>query len=207
MSYTSKKDQELWQELKSGDDLALARLCEEYYEVVYDALCRFYTRIHLEDSTLLADVVTDSFIQFSKNPQRYQPSKGSLERFLLMDAEGDLKNAWQKRKRTYQNVVRSVELEEEFGNSLCDDQTPLEELIHKEDERTLDLMLTAAFPQNIDLAVAQLMLAGERKTEVYARLLQIDNLDKDQQKREVKRTKDRIDKVIRRKLMKGGQNV
>lgn len=204
MSYASENDIELLELLKSGDDLALVRLCDDYYDKVYTSLCRFYATMHREEPTLLADVVTDTFLKFSRNPWSYKPEKLSLERFLLMDAEGDLKNEWSKRKRQSKKWGNHVELSENIGNR---EETPLENMIQKEQATVLDKLLEELFPVEPDFGLAQLMLAGERRTEEYARLLQIEHLDLEQQRREVKRTKDRLDKVIRRKWQKGGKDV
>lgn len=207
MSYASENDIELLELLKSGDDLALVRLCDDYYDKVYTSLCRFYATMHQEEPTLLADVVTDTFLKFSRNPWSYKPEKLSLERFLLMDAEGDLKNEWSKRKRQSKKWGNYVELSENTGNSRDWEVTPLENMIQKEQATVLDKLLGELFPVEPDFGLAQLMLAGERRTEEYARLLQIEHLDLEQQRREVKRTKDRLDKVIRRKWLKGGKDV
>lgn len=205
MPVASVKDRKIINLLKSGDDLAFVQLCDDYYDIVYKALCNYNTFICREDETLIADVVTDAFLKFSKNPGKFNPEKSSLERFLIMDAEGDLKNAWEKYKRQNKNIVRSVELEEDFGNGIMEDITPLDSLISKEHSDVLEKMLTELFPRESDIALAGLMLSGERRTEEYARVLCIDHLEREEQRREVKRNKDRIDKVIQRKLKRTGK--
>lgn len=200
MPPASEKDKEILHLLHLGDDLAFAKFCEDYYAAVYSALCNFNNFICREDETLIADVVTDVFLKFSANPGRYNPEKSSLERFLIMDAEGDLKNAWEKRKRQNKNLLRSVELEENYGNRAMEHHTPLENLIRKEDSKVLEKVLLELFSSESDIAIAGLMLAGERRTGEYARLLQIEHLETEEQRKEVKRNKDRIDKVIQRKL-------
>jgi hypothetical protein len=49
-----------------------------------------------------------------------------------------------------------------------------------------------------DRQILSLRLQGERRTEVFAAVLGISNLPIEVQRREVKRTKDRIDKILRR---------
>ncbi|MBL7933705.1 MAG: hypothetical protein JNL60_17510 [Bacteroidia bacterium] len=204
MPPVSEKDKEILSLLQSGDDLALAKLCDDYYEAVYSAVCRFNSVICKEDETMVADVVTDCFLKFSTNPGKYNPEKSSLERFLIMDAEGDLKNAWEKRRRQNKNFVHSVELDQDLWNSALEHPTPLENMISKEESNLLEKKLRELFPKETDLAIAGLMLGGERRTEEYARLLQIEHLEIEDQRKEVKRNKDRIDKVMQRK-MKGAR--
>jgi RNA polymerase sigma-70 factor (ECF subfamily) len=50
-----------------------------------------------------------------------------------------------------------------------------------------------------DRQILALRLQGERRTEAFAELLGISHLPIGVQRREVKRAKDRIDKILRRK--------
>jgi hypothetical protein len=50
----------------------------------------------------------------------------------------------------------------------------------------------------VDKRVLELRLTGERRTKEFARIMNISHLPKDRQTREVKRAKDRIDKLLKR---------
>jgi hypothetical protein len=50
-----------------------------------------------------------------------------------------------------------------------------------------------------DRQILALRLRGERRTAAFAAILNISHLPLEMQRREVKRAKDRIDKVIRRR--------
>lgn len=201
MAKATDKERDIHRSVLSGDDIAFARFCDEYYELIYEKVLTFNKAIFNEHETLIIDVVTDTFLNYFRYPARYDPEKQTLERFLIMDAEGDLKNAWEKYKRQTKNLIRSVELEEKNGNSIKDEELdPINNLINKEDIEILYKKLKILFTSNTDIEIAQLMLAGERRSSEYAKLLEIEDRLPEEQKQEIKKQKDRIDKIIRRKL-------
>ncbi|MES2678590.1 MAG: hypothetical protein V4635_01840 [Bacteroidota bacterium] len=204
MGTATDKEKELHALVILKDDLAFARLCDTYYEPVYKKIKAFNRWISAEDETLVMDVVTDSFMKYFNNPQRYDPLKQSLEGFLLMDIEGDLKNAWEKLKRHHKKTHQPVGLYDKNGNEIIEnrDLTAIDNLIDKENALILEQKLKALFKDEKDIQVAHLMLAGERRSSEYARLLDIEHLESEKQGLEIKRCKDRIDKTIKRKFGK-----
>lgn len=54
------------------------------------------------------------------------------------------------------------------------------------------------FPETRDLAILKLILAGEKKTEAFAKVLEIEDRSPQEKRREVKRHKDRIQKRLER---------
>lgn len=201
MAQATHKEREIHRLVLSGDDLAFAKFCDEYYEFIYEKVLAFNKIIFNENETLIMDVVTDTFLKYFRNPARYDPEKQTLEKFLIMDAEGDLKNEWEKWKRQNKNLVRSVGFEEKNGNSIRDEEPdPINNLINKEDIEILYKKLKILFTDEKDIEIAHLMLAGERRSSEYAKILEIEDRPKDEQRLEIKKQKDRIDKVIRRKL-------
>ncbi len=207
MSQATDKEREIHALVVAKNDLAFARLCDDYYEAVFKKVSAYNSTIYRLHDTLIADVVTDSFLNYFNHPTRYNPDKQGLEYFLVMDAEGDLKNALQKIKRHEKKFPKAVELSEKGGNNLTEeDLTPLEQLVNKESAAQLEQLLDDAFETGTDIAMAQLMLAGERRNEEYARLLKIGHLPLEAQRQEVKKQKDRIDKIIRRKIRTGNND-
>jgi hypothetical protein len=202
MAAASDKEREIHALILAKDDLAFAKFCDEYYETVFNKVKHFNPGIYKTDDTLLADVITDVFLKYFQQPERYHPEKQSLEYFLVMDAEGDLKNAWQKLKRQEKKFPNSVELDKKNGNSGIEDDEfdPFERLIDKEAGALLDKTLHSVFDSETDVLVAQLMLAGERRSSEYARVMNILHLPEETQQLQIKQQKDRVDKVIRRKL-------
>jgi DNA-directed RNA polymerase specialized sigma24 family protein len=205
MPTASDKEKEIHNLVIQKDDLAFARLCDTYYEPVCKKIKAFNRWISAEDETLVMDVVTDSFMNYFNNPQRYDPQKQSLEGFLLMDIEGDLKNAWEKIKRHHKKMPKPVGLYDRNGNETIEnrDLNAIDHLIDKENTQILEQKLKALFKDEKDIQVAHLMLAGERRSSEYAKLLRIEHLETEKQGLEIKRCKDRIDKTIKRKFSKG----
>ncbi len=201
MAQATHKEREIHKSVLSGDDLAFAKFCDDYYELIYEKVLAFNKIIFNENETLIIDVVTDTFLKYFRDPTRYDPEKQTLERFLIMDAEGDLKNEWGKWKRKNKNIISSVELEEKNGKSIEDEGLdPIHSIIHKEDIEILYKKLKILFTDEKDIEIAQLMFAGERRGSEYAKILEIEDKPPELQRLEIKKQKDRIDKVIRRKL-------
>jgi RNA polymerase sigma-70 factor (ECF subfamily) len=61
-----------------GDRAALERLFDHYAGAVKSVAVRV-----LRDEGLAEDVVQDTFVQFWKAPEKYQPDRGSLRTFLV----------------------------------------------------------------------------------------------------------------------------
>lgn len=211
MAQATPDEIELHKLIQSGDDLAFAKLCDKYLELTIKKVRHFNWQMHLNDSSLITEVVIDSFYGYLYNPDKFNPEKQSLERFLVIDAEGDLKNAWAKRKKHQQKfevIKNEVEFDEQFGNSetgkIRNLNTPSQIMIDKEAEGILNAELKKHFDSERDIEMANLILAKERETSVYAGVLEITHLNFDEQQKEVKRNKDRIKKVLDRKI-KGKQ--
>lgn len=204
MPAASDRDRALHLQIVQKDDLAFARLCDELLESVFEKLCRFYPQLAATDESLVMDVVTDSFLNYFRDPLRFDPERQGLEKFLLMDAEGDLRNALEKIKRFQKKLHQPVELDAKNGNREIEDGTdPFRELVAKENRTEVEDRLNSLFDNPTDRAMAQLMLDGERRSSEYAKLLGLAQSDEEAVRREVKRNKDRIDKIIRRKWNRG----
>ncbi|MBN8790536.1 MAG: hypothetical protein J0I84_25940 [Terrimonas sp.] len=211
MAQATPDERELHNLIKSGDDLAFSRLCDKYLESTIKKVRQFNRQAHSIDNSIISEVVVDSFYAYLHNPEKFNPDKQTLERFLVIDAEGDLKNAWAKRKKHYQKfevIKNEVEFDEQFRNSesgrIITLKTPSQMLIDKEADGILSTELKKHFNSEKDIEMAILILSRERDTGRYAAILEITHLQFEEQQREVKRNKDRIKKVLDRK-MKGKQ--
>ena len=211
MAQATPDEIELHKLIQSGDDLAFAKLCDKYLEPTIKKVRNFNWQIHLNDSSLVTEVVIDSFYGYFYNPNKFKPEKQTLENFLMRDVEGDLKNAWAKKKRhqqIFEGIKNEVEFDEQFGNSetgkIRNLNTPDQIMIDKEADGILNAELKKHFDSERDIEMANLILARERDTSVYAGVLEITHLNFEEQQQEVKRNKDRIKKVLDRKI-KGKQ--
>ena len=207
MAQATSDEIELHKLIQSGDDLAFAKLCDKYLEPTIKKVRHFNWQMHLSDSSLITEVVIDSFYGYLYNPDKFNPEKQTLEKFLVIDAEGDLKNVWAKKKRHQQKfevIKNEVEVEEQFGNSEAEKirnlNTPSQIMIDKEADGILNAEVKKHFDSERDIEMANLILARERDTSVYAGVLEITHLNFKEQQQEVKRNKDRIKKVLDRKI-------
>jgi hypothetical protein len=109
-----------------------------------------------------------------------------------MDADGDMKNAYNSARARRERFLDDVEDEASRWNQMTDDER------FDSDDRAVYARLRAAFPEERDRRVIHLMLENVRDTESYASALEIAYLPPDEQAAEVKRVKDRIKKRMRR---------
>jgi DNA-directed RNA polymerase specialized sigma24 family protein len=189
-----KWQRQIHERLLAGDVTAPAELAEGLIEPLLQRLTKKYPQLH--DSDLLYDAVTDALMSYIKRPAQFNPNKRSLIGFLFMAAEGDLLNALAKEKRRRQKEISldDVELGLAAGNSEIE-----EGISEKEPEREkLRQALPRLFRDPRDLVMVELMISGERTTEAFVKILEIRHLPMDQQRREVKRHKDRLKKRLER---------
>lgn len=109
----SDGDAALAARVAAGDRAALERLFDQYGGAVKSIAVRV-----LRDEGLAEDVVQDTFVQFWKAPERYQPDRGSLRTFLVTIAH-----------RRAVDVVRS-----EVARSRREQQPPEPDHFDLEDE-------------------------------------------------------------------------
>lgn len=158
---------------------------------------------NLTDPNLIVDAATDSLFRLVQNPSHFHPERGTLWNYLVMDALGDLRNAWKQERRRL-NRERSfnpVAHDRPDGNSdvegaiirkLAPDGLP-----EGADVSKLIAQLRAKIT-NQDWQVVLLMAGGERKTEAYVHVLGIAHLPPADQRRRVKQAKDRLRVMLKR---------
>jgi hypothetical protein len=141
----------------------------------------------------LETAATEALVTYLRTPQRFDPSQCSLPGYLRMLARADLKNLWRSAQRH-----EHVELPVEMGNN--SQPALLDVLIAQEETGSLRTQVDA-LAQRLspsDQKVLQLLLEGERETAVFARELNLGHLPVAEQRREVKRAKDRIQRRLDR---------
>ncbi len=196
-------DRRTHQRLLASDPVAPEELAEAYLRYLAYRLARQYPNV---DDDLIETAVTDAILSYAERPTRYNPTLASLAGYLLMSAAGDLKNALRRTSRQTQFEspleAADVELEEIPGNiEVQGRQEPAIEpdgLPENISWKALRERVNKEIPDRLDRQILELMLAGERKTEVYAGLLGLESLPLEEQRRLVKQTKDRLQKRLER---------
>jgi len=158
-------------------------------------LCRSFEAL---DQGLVSDGVTDAILEYVTNPRSFDDTRGvPLDRFLRKNAWRNIANIVrgevrrQRREQTAATMVSLVELHPAVGNDLQD------ELARRIAQHQREL---TALPGDIEKQIQRLRHSGERRTGEFAKVLGIAHLPAADQRREVKRAKDRIDKILCRKL-------
>ena len=190
--------------IMSGDVTAFSELAELVLPVLTHRLSKKYPAIF--DPHLIDTAVVDALFNYSNHPDTYKPQKLSFLSFLLMSANGDLLN-YLKPKSTERNSVQlneDVELRDGYAEipvegSVAVDDTNVEEEVFAR-LSPVDAKLHELFPDPRDQNLVALMMDGVRETEEYAKVLGVDHLSISEQQKIVKNHKDRIKKMITRKI-------
>lgn len=194
----------LWKRLLDGDPTATSDVAVAYLDPLVDWLVQRYPRCDPHDCATAAE---DTILALIRNPSSYQPERQTLEAYLRMAASRDLQNLWQREKRHAKRRARleAVELSPQMRKYLRDDDADPAAIVDREEDlaqdrdrtrRRSDEILRGLAP--LEVHVFELMRSGERRTEAYARALGLSDRPLDEQRREVKRVKDRIKKRIER---------
>jgi hypothetical protein len=155
------------------------------------------------DDHHLLTAIHDTLLAYVNRPERYDPGRLDLGAYLRMGARADLLNLLSRERRHQRGRVAFsvVELDAESGNLSGSDGEPSE---HAEREEEAERCRGFLREVTKDWAcgekrVLELLLAGERKDDIYARALGIDDRPRAELEAEVKRVKDRVKKRLERK--------
>jgi DNA-directed RNA polymerase specialized sigma24 family protein len=192
---------ELHRRLLTGDRTA----SEEVVRLLHASLTQeISAQFSHTDQHIIWDGVIDAMLDYCARPQQFDAERGiSLKRFLRLAARRNVVNMLrgEQRRKVREEAAghawaaSSVELDPAAGNLL-----QKEESTQRQRQQTA---LTNALQNPNDQQLLALRLQGVRRTEAFAEILGITHLPIETQRREVKRAKDRIDKLLRRRT--GGQ--
>jgi RNA polymerase sigma-70 factor (ECF subfamily) len=193
--------EKIHQRIVDGDPTAPPDLAEQLLGPIKKILAKKWP--NLPDPDLLDNAIIDAVLNYIKNPEQYKPDKRGIKGYLVMSAEGDLKNALKsyEQRKSKEISVSDVELldsERKFELEDISDQAQQDSAARNiEFEEIMD-SLSNIFPDPRDLEAAILILEGERSTSVFAEVLGINKSSSDQIAQEVKRHKDRLKKRLER---------
>lgn len=187
----------LYHRLLTGDATAPADLALTYLDRLTDWLL---TRNPRADSHDCATAAEDALLALIKNPASYRPERQSLEVYLRMSASGDLKNLWRAERRHSSRRAswESVEFSPAVGKYLQEADDPAW-LIERDEVEAPPI--PARVQERLtpgESRVLELLRQGERRTEVYVAALGLSARPLTEQRRAVKRVKDRLKKRLER---------
>lgn len=196
--------QNLHTSIMAGDITAQAELAVLVLPILTKRLNNKFPTLF--DPNLIDTAVTDALLNYFARPDYYQPHKQSLMSYLLMSAKGDLLN-YLKPKKVDENsthLTEDVELwdsysEKTIGGSVVVDDTNVEEEALVRLSPVIS-QIQELFPSLKDQQLVAMIMDGIRDTDEYAKVLGIEHLSSSEQKVVVKNNKDRIKKMIVRKI-------
>lgn len=192
-----KKSAQLHRQLINGDLVASALLAELLLPNVSRILRAKY--FNVQDTHLHNSATNDAILNYLKNPEKYDPLKSSLLSYVVRFAEWRLLSALRRNTDLQTEFVELGPLE---GVSLYDSESHAidDDLISAEEEDLTLRNIAMLLPNPADQQMVIAMMNGSRDTKEFAQILGITNLTDESQKLEVKRNKDRIKSVIKRRF-------
>ena len=182
------------EQLLAGDPVAPTELAEAVWQPLVMELEKRHPRLRASD--FLRDAVTDALISYIKQPTQFDPAKRGLFGFLVMAAEGDLRNALAKTTRRKQREVSIEDVELAGGGGKRRLEAP--DLDARLDIQRMRGKIGELFKDSRDREAVELLMEGERATEAFAKVWGLERLPTKDRARQVKRHKDRIKKMLDR---------
>ncbi len=183
----------IYERLVRGDCLAQTDFIVEVLEPLVSHLWAWRRDA---DEHMWLTAAEDAVLSVIRNPAVYNPAKcGNLFAFLRMAAERDLLNLLERERRHHRNRENRdcVELPVDGRNPSVEEVA--------DDLPTFDdqaMATEVASLTDLERQVFELMRDGEKRTSVFATILDIGHLPVEERAREVKRVKDRIIKRLQR---------
>lgn len=194
MARVSREDYQLKNRLLNHDETARSEVFLQHYEPLTNLMVHRFRSL---DQDIIADVVFDALTALVAVPSKFDPLRSSMRTFLALVVHRDLINLL--RKPFFKQELHRLDVDDPFR------PVSLQELSNPEDEyilgESMDLFhqkLTTIFPDQKDRQMADMVLAGIRKTSAYANVLGVEHFTHSEQKNIVKREKDRIKVKMKR---------
>lgn len=179
--------------LLSGDRIASAELAELALPMLKRRLGRAIGS--LRDGDEGRSIINASLAEYLTDPYRYDPSKGGLLQFLLMDGYGDIKTAHIKERKENARLFFPGDDDVVFRDSSQKYELELHEDSLANEE--LQVVIDELDPQERDFI--KLWKQDVRATAPFAEVLGISHLPVDMQRKTVRNFKDALKKKIRRR--------
>jgi RNA polymerase sigma-70 factor (ECF subfamily) len=138
------------------------------------------------------DSAIDAVLSYLRTPERYDPHRARLSTYLTQAAK---KRAMDRRRSTEARSRR----EHDFAGVVEVQARPPKEVLEKFVEARLAAQrLDGLGLDEREREFLRLVIQGERSTGMLAKVLGLDSLPEDEQRREVKRHRDRLMKMLER---------
>ena len=189
----------LHQLLLKGDPTASAEL----FDMMLTSVEAYLVKRHSSalDHEALRDIAVDALMSYILSPQKFDPSKAGLYRYLTLIAEGDVQDAVRRRRRQPEKMEPLVENQPPPANSLDE---AAQRLVPVNMEMRVDAVTILTryqheiCPDPGDADVLALILKEENRTPAFARALGLDDPEGAEAREIVFQVKDKIKRRLRR---------
>jgi hypothetical protein len=152
---------------------------------------------------LIAEAAGEAIVMLIRNPAAYDPEKGELEPYLRMSAQGDLRNllSRESKHRAGRTPLEVVEHSEDAGNYLGREDDPSLPMQIEEQLAGLANAVPPSVREGLtgpEGRVLELMLWGERKSDVYAEAYGVADRLLEERRRVIKQIKNKLKKRLER---------
>jgi DNA-directed RNA polymerase specialized sigma24 family protein len=192
--------QHLHQRLADRDPTAPDDFADTFLAALINWLTDHNRGVHPD---LVNEAAEEAILAVIRNPGSYHPQDSGLETYLRMSAQADLRNLL-SRETTHRSRNERLEVVELSAGS--------GKYTGREDDPSLGLMIeeelailaehvpdsVRAGLTDVEARVLELMLRRERRTAIYADACGVADRPAKEQRRLVKRIKDRLQKRIER---------
>jgi len=154
------------------------------------------------DPHLIDSAVEDALINYFEHPEKFDPARSSLFIYLRIRARTYLLNSLSQRG----NPNKVVELREAETVQQVEEQNEPDaeaSLVSRAVQTEIMQQVQKYITDPLDLRIVALMVEGVRDTATYAEMLGISDHPLAEQRKTVKQHKDRIKKIIERKIRRG----
>lgn len=182
--------------LLSGDRVASEALARCLLPHLIADVGRAFPRA---DEQLVADGVTDALLDYAERPAQVDTGRGvPLDRFLAVASRRNVDNLLrgERRRKAREREVGSRKREADVAQDPAAGNTRQEDLEAIAARRAA---MDAALASSTDREVLGLILDGVKDTAKFARVMRLSHLPPPEQRKAVRRHKDRITRFLRRK--------
>lgn len=192
--------QERHRRILQDDVTAFAELCEQALPHLASFLQQIFPQ---EEAQQQEAVAIDTLLTYKAAPGKYNSDKLSLFAYLRMAARSDMLNAIDKeaRREQRQQPIDDPNIKGQLPTlDLLTDTGELEEWLQTQTHLSSTQILQKLDDDldKTDKEILLLMLEGVRDTESFAEVMHISHLPLPEQRAEVKRAKDRLQKRLER---------
>ena len=195
---SADEGRELHRRLLAQDSTAPLEVCTRYAEPLLEFLLSLDRHA---DEQACNSAVGDALMNYVQRPETFDPAIRDLSAFLRMAAKRDLSNLARAERRHHRKREADFRVEDAnvCGNHFEDDPAASMERREEREAARVPLEAVRAECDEEERLVLDLMIEGERSTERFAAVLGEGHTSEEDQRRAVKRVKDRIKKRIERK--------